>query len=312
MRRTTSTKGRAMLAKAIDAALDGELEEAIALVARLIETGRSPVEERMGLYRLLVQWSAELGRFLDCRRYAAMAVDFGTSHFGPLDEDVLVARNSELYWMCEIGLDALAARRFPKLLEDVRASLGPRAPLVWAVRTNSAMPAKNAGDYRAAVEIYRGIVVDMAEHVDADELVSLTAHDNLAEALALSGEHDEAIVVYSSLRTRAEALWGSEDPRVIRIDSEIAASMNASGDEDGAARLWDETEERACRVLGPHHPRTVALRTLLIAVALERHEEARALELCRLLLADPPPQLEEFELRGYARLAEEIAQRIGE
>lgn len=304
MGKTAST--HSLLTHAIDAAIEGKMDKAISLIERQMNSKKSSPEETMGLYRLLIEWNAQIGHYLQARSYAGQAVEFGMQHFGPRDEDVLLARNSELYWMCEIGLDALASRRFPALIEDVRASLGEDSPLMWAVRTNSAMPAKARGDYRLAVDIYRGIVVDMAEVLDPDDVLVLTAHDNLAEALALAGQHEEAIIVYSSLRAKAAHLWGADDWRVIRLDAQIVESLYASGEEESAVRLCDEAQKRADRALGTHHPVTVSVKTLRLTIALERKEKVRARELCHCFVFDPPPLLTDEDLHEYARLLAQL------
>ena len=177
--------GRGRMEQALSAAARGSFAEAVDAAAPLIDSDRLGVEERLDLIRLIIEWNGLNGSFMECRRLAGRAVELGTNAFGARDPRVLIARSSELYWMCEVGYDALAEHRFAPLIDDVRQVLGTEHDLWWAVRTNSAMPAKAQGRFKDAADIYRGIIVDIAECLPENDLRVLTVRDNYAEALFL-------------------------------------------------------------------------------------------------------------------------------
>ncbi len=309
--RASGSETRNRLGRAIGLAVNGDLEGAIREGMRQLDSGRIPLEERMGLIRMLIDWNRAVGDSLACKRLASRAVEVGTSFLGPCATEVLIARNSELYWMCEIGLDALAARRFPDLLRDVEEHEGRDSELAWAVRNNSAMPCKSQGDYAAAVAIYRDLVVDMAEVLDADDILLLTERDNLAEALALDGQFDEARLLYEGLLELVEAKWGSDDERAMRLRFEIARILFLMGEESEAVRRWEEIAVDAARALGPHHPRVFACRSILIAAALQLGDDEGAMRQCEALLDDPPPVLDALDVEDFADLLADCELRMG-
>lgn len=192
------TPEQAGIEMALDLASKGDLEGALQLGRILLDECEHSEEPltRMAFHRLLVEWSSQLERPMDCKRLASRAVEWGSKKLGETSQAVLMARNSELYWMCEVGYDRLAARRFPALLEDVTRTLGADSELAWAVRVNSAMPLKAAGDFEGASIVYRELIVDMARILPADDVLLMTVRDNLAEVLELAGHYGEAKVIF--------------------------------------------------------------------------------------------------------------------
>lgn len=311
--RTRGSRGarrpRRGLDDALALAVAGDLEGALRIGRELLNLAPEDPGDRMALFRLLIEWARAASRPMECKRLATRAVEWGTSELGPLAEPVLVARSSELYWMCEVGYDALAERRFPSLVADVEKGLGPESELAWAVRMNSAMPLKARGDFAGAVEIYRDLVVDMARSLDEDDVLLLTARDNFAEVLLLDGEYEEARVVYEQILARVERLWGRSDRRALRVRSELAKTAFAMGDEAGAVEEWASIARVCEESLGRHHPRTVATLSLLMAASLESGDPGRCARIARRLIADPPPDFDETDLEGFELLARECERR---
>ena len=296
---------------ALDLASKGDLEGALQLGRVLLdelEESEEPLA-RMAFYRLLVEWSSQLERPMDCKKFASRAVQWGSRTLGETSQAVLMARNSELYWMCEVGYDRLAARRFPALLEDVSRALGADSELAWAVRVNSAMPLKASGDFEGASMLYRELIVDMARILPADDVLLMTVRDNLAEVLELAGHYGEAKVIFDSLLEEAKRLWGGEDPRVLRIRTEIARLRFLLGDEEGAVEEWKELGELSTRLLGRHHPRSVQIFSLLLAAALDLEGEEMVKEVAERFISDPPPEFDALDLEGFALLLGEEAVR---
>lgn len=302
---------RAAMDMALELASKGDLAGAIGVGRLLLEEIDESEEPlgRMAFFRLLIEWSARLERPMDCKRFASRAVDWGSKRLGEECEAVLIARNSELYWMCEVGYDRLAARRFPALLRAASEALGEDSELTWAIRVNSAMPYKASGDFAGAIGVYRDLVVDMAERLPSDDPLLMTVRDNLAEALEMDGQYEEAKVIYESLLDEALRSWGPQDQRVLRIRSEIARARFLLGDREGAFAQWRELSELGARLLGEHHPRTVQILSLLLAAAIDLGDEETVVELAERFVADPPPEFDVLDLEGFALLAEDARAR---
>ena len=305
-----SRTGRGRLEQALSEAARGRFAEAIDAAAPLLESNRLGVDERLDLIRLLIEWNGLTGSFMECRRLAGRAVELGTSAFGARDPRVLIARSSELYWMCEVGYDALAEHRFAPLIDDVKQVLGTEHDLWWAVRTNSAMPAKAQGRFNDAADIYRGIIVDIAECLPDNDLRVLTVRDNYAEALFLDGQYDEAIVVYSSILDAIAEEMGAKDRRALRVRYEIARSRFASGDHGRALQEWAGLVADMERALGTHDDLTVSCRSLLIAAAVEADRNEVAAEQCRRLVEDPPASFEPRECEAFEEILRDCERRI--
>lgn len=218
---SSSQPHRSLLERAVLAALDGDYSAACSRAQSVLESGVSG-EERLSVYRLLIDWNRAIGDAVECKRLASRAVREGSEDLGQTHEAVLVARNSELYWMCMVGYDRVAKTRFAPLIKDVKKTLGATSDLMWAVRVNSAMPAKFSGDFRHAAAIYRELAADMAKVVAPSDITLLTVRDNLAEVLALADDFDEARRVYSELLDTLVATFGQEDWRCLRVRGQIA------------------------------------------------------------------------------------------
>lgn len=295
---------RALLERAVLAALEGDYSAACSSAHTVLESGVSG-EERLSVYRLLIDWNRAIGDAVECKRLASRAVREGSEDLGQTHEAVLVARNSELYWMCMVGYDSVAKTRFASLIKDVKKTLGATSDLMWAVRVNSAMPAKLSGDFKRAAAIYRELAADMEKVVAPSDIALLTVRDNLAEVLALADDFDEARRVYAALLDTLVAEFGEEDWRCLRVRGEIAEIDYYRLGYDQVLDQWLDLIADYERAGAPGSEGALRMVSLLIAAAIEAEDFQTARTWLARLIADPPSELNERDVEELEAMMRE-------
>lgn len=323
MKRTTGTAGTTRLvgmgssslgripglSQALRAADAGDMEAAIAGVEDILTAGEADAKGRVVLRKMLIDWNAEIGEASECKRLASLAAEDARATLGQRHEITLIARHSELYWMCMTGYDEVARRRFPQLIRDVEKVLGPTDPLAWAVRTNSAMPLKRGGDFSGAARVYRRLLSDMAGVLRPTDLAVLTTRDNLAEVLALKGDYGESTRLYESLLEDLLGITRPGDRRVLRLRDEIASNAFCSGDIERARELWGVLAEDCRRHLGECDPETARQRTLQVALSVQQDDAVGVVRWCRLLLDNLPDGFEQADVDAFRAMMREYEDR---
>lgn len=299
------------LSEALRSADLGDLESAVAQVEEILDRGDASVDAALYLRKHLVDWFGRMGMAGESRRIATVAAEEARVHLGQRHEMTLVMRSSELYWMCMSGYDDVAQKRFPELIRDVEKRLGPRDPLAWAVRTNSAMPLKRAGDFAGAARVYRRLLQDMSGVLDDTDMLVMTTRDNLAEVLAGDGRYEESTRLYEALLVDMLAMSRVGDRRVLRLRDEIAANAFCAGDFGRARELWGVLAEDCRRHLGECDPETARQRTLQILLAVEQDDPEAVVHWCRVLLDNLPEDFEREDVEGFREVMRTYSERCG-
>lgn len=295
---------------AMRAAAGGNYGAAIDIAKPLVESGALEAGEVMELYRHLIQWNSHIGAVMECRRLAARAVAFGTEKLGACEPRVLAARSVELFWMCEVGYDALAQHRFPQLIEDVKKVLGNRHDVFWAARVNSAMPAKARGDFREAARIYQQILSDMAGVLPSSDVRVLSVRDSYAQAMFLEGEYEDALRIYGENLAEITQELGGESPLAHEVRYEVARCLYAAGQEKAALKEWSELLTEGEKSRGPRDELVVRVRSLIIAAAVEQGWDGLVVEHCRAFLADAPAHFDDIDIEVFAQILQDCEARL--
>lgn len=294
----------------MEEALQSDSGEAIAKLEELVKDESVDVRERLTIVRALVDWYALNDQATDCLRLARIATEIGMDNLGPLDEDVLVARNSELYWQATLGNYQNIDKNYRILIRDVEHVLGSHSELAWAVRTNSAMSVKARGDFTKAVSIYRRVVRDMGTRLSEDDPLAMTAQDNVAEALVLADKYEPALKIYRSLHGISKKKWGLEDGRTLRLRGEIARTKFLLGRRKQAMKEWKQTFADCVEVLGAHNPLTLEIHCVLLAASIDMDDSQAVIELTEMLVNDPPEELEGEEIESFRQIIESYRQIV--
>lgn len=292
----------------MEEALQSDSGEVIAKIEELVKDESVDVRERLTIARALVDWYALNDQATDCLRVARIATEIGMDNLGPLDEDVLIARNSELYWQATLGKYHNIDKNYRILIRDVEHVIGNHSELAWAVRTNSAMPAKARGDFTKAVSIYRRVVRDMGTSLAEDDSLAMSAQDNLAEALVLADKYDSALKIYRSLHGISKKKWGLQDGRTLRLRGEIARTKFLLGRRKQAMKEWKQTFTDCLEVLGAHNPLTLEIHYVLLAASIDMDDSQAVIDLSEMLVNDPPEELEEEEIESFRQIIESYRQ----
>ncbi len=78
-----------------------------------------------------------------------------------------------------------------------------------------------------AVSALREVLEDHAQSVGPDHPRTLTAREDLADALVRAGRRDEAVAVYRTLHADLEQILGSHHPATVAIRAAVDALVRS-------------------------------------------------------------------------------------
>ena len=293
------------LAAAVRAANAGNFADAIALMEEILEANDLPIDTLLTLHKSLIDWYGQDGDLPNARRVASNAARIAAAHLGKTAELTLILRHSELYWMCHVGLDDVAARRYPALIRDIDKTLGPTDPLSFVARNNQALPFKRQGKFGAATTLYRDLIADMSTVLEPNDSLLLGTRDNLAECLACDEHYEESTEVYQALLDDLIEELGPGHRRILRLRDDIASNHFCHGNVDYARDLWALLTEDCRKHLGETHVETARQRSLQIALSVVAGDCAATIKWCREFLTYPPPEMSAEDLAEFRELLAE-------
>lgn len=153
-------------------------------------------------------------------------------------------------------LDPLVLADTHQLLAEAYTSLGE--------------PVKSEEHARAAMDLHRALIGLGSAAAIRDERL-------LAAALNRRDRSEEASVMLRDLLTRARASLGPNDPEVLSLTSNLAASLSSvPGKADESRGYYEEAYAMARRLFGDDDPRTLTTRLGLAFAANARNDHAEA------------------------------------
>ena len=207
------------------------------------------------------------------------------------------ARLSEHHWAAGHPDTALAA--LPKLSTPadnltlwqswrtrLQPTLGADHPDVLTTRSNIAFWAGQAGDARAALELFTALLPDMVRVLGADHPDVLATRSNLAGWAGDVGDARGALELFTALLPDQVRVLGADHPAVLTTRSNIASSAGQVGDARGALELFTALLPDRVRVLGADHPDVLTTRSNIAFWAGQAGDARGALELFTALLPD--------------------------
>ncbi len=78
-----------------------------------------------------------------------------------------------------------------------------------------------------AVRVLREVLDDQSQSAGPDHPRTLTAREDLAEALVRAGRRDEAVAVYQTLHAALEQILGSHHPATVAIRAAVDALVRS-------------------------------------------------------------------------------------
>lgn len=150
-----------------------------------------------------------------------------------------------------------------------------KSPTVGRLFNQAGYFAQERGDYTSAKLFYGLSLVALERALGIEHPSTLTARNNLAEALRLLGDLDGARKLHEQILEIHERVLGSEHPSTLVSRNNFALTLQDLGDPDGARKFLEQTLEISERVLGDEHPNTLTSRSNL-ALALSALGELAA------------------------------------
>ena len=126
---------------------------------------------------------------------------------------------------------------------------------------------KEAGLFRKTLIEIRRSAYELCIDADFNDMeTQMTCLSNLAEALQLSGHHQEAIKLHSECLRLREKILGQEHPDTISSANNLGITYFIIGDHQEAQALFKQCLEKRTKSLGRQHPCTLASMNNMAAI----------------------------------------------
>lgn len=167
-------------------------------------------------------------------------------------------------------------------LSELRARRTMLAPaLRIAVDESTSELLRESGKQKEAVAALRELLPQARKDLGADAQRTLGLQLQLASALQLNGDYDEALEVTGDAAERHARVLGTSHPQTLFAWNQIGIVENKLGHADAAEAAFRRAAEGRLAVLGKHHPATVMSRLNLGSFLIEHGRAAEGVPLVR-------------------------------
>jgi tetratricopeptide (TPR) repeat protein len=174
--------------------------------------------------------------------------------------------------------DFRAARRYDQqVYERQRAIPGnDQHPITLRAAGNLGRDLREAGEYRASVNLLRGVAQDSARVFGADSRFALNASTNLAVSLRSAGFAEEAAALLQTAYERLTDTAGPDSPDTLACRLSWSLNLLSTGDTSRASTELIHVSEAYEQSLGTLHPHTLVCVMNMSAVARAERDGTRA------------------------------------
>ena len=171
---------------------------------------------------------------------------------------------------------------------------------VLTAKNNLAVDYLEGGDPGRAVPLLTEVAAGRKDALGSTHPDTLMAMNNLGNALALTGQFEEASRVHRSAIDLGEGVYGRDDPQVRMIRSSHGAALLRSGEPDEASEIFRDLAAAWSEEFGEWDSRALQMRTNELARELYKYRRS----------SEVPGRGVEGSLPGLAEWGYEILNRL--